>query len=470
MFIRQFYVPGIAHTSYLVGAKDTCAIVDPKRDVHDYLVAAGDMGTKITHILETHLHADFVSGHMELEQATDATIYAPQAGSCEFDHVAVAQGDAFDIGDMHFDVLDTPGHTPDCLCYVVADKARGDQPAAVFTGDTLFVGDVGRPDLFPGRGEELASELYDSLREKVLKLPDFCEVYPAHGAGSLCGRAMAEKRWSTIGYERRFNQALQHETRKAFIESLLTGMPTAPDHFSRCSEVNRKGPALVGTMAEVRQVSPQEMRSLVDQGHLVLDTRRPASFGGGHIPGSYNIIGAGNFPTFSGWLLPPDKPLLLVTDRGADIASLVTQLRRVGLDRVVGYLEGSFQAWANAGMPIESIPQMSVHELKRLCDSGERLTILDVRAQSEWDAGHIEGATHMPFPDTRTRYAEIGKNGTVALVCRTGARSSIAASILRQRDIENLAVVVGGMVAWAAAGYGPECAICTLPHGPRITQ
>jgi len=470
MFIRQFYVPGIAHTSYLVGAKDTCATVDPKRDVQDYLVAARGMGMSITHILETHLHADFVSGHLELQQATGAPIYAPKAGSCEFDHVAVAQGEGFDIGDMHLDVLDTPGHTPDCVCYVVTDKARGDQPVAVFTGDTLFVGDVGRPDLFPGRGEELASELYDNLREKVMKLPDFCEVYPAHGAGSLCGRAMSEKRWSTIGYERRFNQALQHETRETFIESLLNGMPTAPDHFSRCSEVNRKGPAPVNEMPEARRLSPQEMRSLIEQGNIVLDTRRPAGFGGGHIPGSYNIIGAGNFPTFSGWLLPPDTPLLLVTETGADVASLVTQLRRVGLDDVGGYLEGGIQAWGSAGMPIESIPQMSVHELKRLCDSGERLTILDVRAESEWDAGHIEGATHMPFPDTRTRYTEIGENGTVALVCRTGARSSIAASILRQRDIENLAVVVGGMVAWAAAGYGPECATCTLLHGPRITQ
>ena len=304
MLIRQFYVDGIAHASYLLGSKNACGIVDPKRDVEDYIEAAKQLGMRITHVLETHLHADFISGHMELADRTGATICAPKAGDCLFDHVPVSEDDSLEIGDMHIEVLQTPGHTPDSICYVVTDVSRGNDPVAVLTGDTLFVGDVGRPDLFPGRSEELASKLYDSLYDKVLKLPDFCEVYPPHGAGSLCGRAMSEKRSSTIGYERKFNVALQHRTREAFMEALLTDMPTAPDHFARCSEVNRNGPVLTADMPHPEPLSPEQANSFVEAGGIVVDTRAPAAFGGGHVPGSYNVYGRGNFATFLGWLLP----------------------------------------------------------------------------------------------------------------------------------------------------------------------
>ena len=467
MFVQQFYVEGLAHTSYLLGGKTTCAIVDPKRDVEDYLAAANEMHMTVTHILETHLHADFVSGHMDLARATGATVYAPRSGRCEFDHVAVGQGDTFGIEDMHIEVLDTPGHTPDCVCYVVTDRSRGDAPAAVFTGDTLFVGDVGRPDLFPGKAEVLASNLYDSLHDKVMALPDGCLVYPAHGAGSLCGRAMGAMRWSTIGYERQYNGALQHKTKEAFSRSLLTGMPQAPDHFARCSAINRKGPARVDDLPVPRALSVAETASLVDAGHVVVDARGGGSFGAGHIPGAYNIAAAGNFGTFAGWLLPPDKPIVLVADSVDRIGSLVVQLRRVGLDQVTGYLKDGMEAWVNAGRPIDVLRQMSVHDLKALCDSGQAMTIVDVRARGEWDGGHIDGATFMPLPDTRTRYAEIDANTPVALVCRTGGRAGTAGSILQQHGVGNLAVVAGGMSAWVAAGYAPECPMCALTHGPQ---
>jgi glyoxylase-like metal-dependent hydrolase (beta-lactamase superfamily II)/rhodanese-related sulfurtransferase len=471
MFAQQFYVDGLAHLSYLLGGKSACAIIDPRRDVEECLAAARAMGLKITHILETHLHADFVSGHIDLAKRTGAAIYAPRAGGCRFDHVAVAQGDSFDIEDMRIQVLDTPGHTPDCICYVVTDKSRGGEPAVVFSGDTLFVGDVGRPDLFPGMGKELASKLYDSLHGKLMKLPDTCLVYPAHGAGSLCGKAMGAMRVSTIGYERAHNPALQHKTLEDFSKALLSGMPDAPDHFARCSDINRRGPALVAGMPAPRPMSPAEVQALMGQGHIVVDARDYASFGGAHIPGAYNIDAAHNFSTFCGWILPPDKPIMVVAPSAEQVPTIATLLRRVGLDSVVGYLDGGMGPWTTSGLPVAHIPSTSVHEVHRHCEAGQKaLTILDVRALGEWSVSHIEGAVHMPLPATRTRFGELDKESTIALVCKSGARASTAGSILQQRGFQNLAVVAGGMTAWVAAGFAPECATCALTHGPRVTQ
>ena len=266
MFIQQFFVPGLAHTSYLLGGQKACAIIDPKRDVGDYIEVAKTMDLNITHILETHLHADFVSGHMDLSDMTGAKIFAPKTGRCLFDHVAVADGDTIEIEDMELKVLETPGHTPEHVSYVVTDRSRGSEPVAVFSGDTLFVGDVGRPDLFPGKGDELASKLYNSLYNKLMKLPDFCEVYPAHGAGSLCGRAMGAKRSSTIGYEKLYNSALKPQGEREFKEALLTGMPQTPDHFSRCSSINARGPALVKELSVPQALSPNEVGRSQGQG------------------------------------------------------------------------------------------------------------------------------------------------------------------------------------------------------------
>ena len=241
MFIQSFFVPGLAHLSYLLGGKGTCAIIDPRRDIEEYMAVAKAMGMRITHILETHLHADFISGHMDLAARTGAEIIVPKAGQCTFPHRPVGEGDEFQIEDMSIHVIDTPGHTPEHITYVVTDRSRGSEPAAIFCGDTLFVGDVGRPDLFPGQAVELTGKLFESLG-KLKALPDHVLVLPAHGAGSLCGRSMGAMRYSTIGYEKRYNAELQHKTVDAFRASLLSGMPEAPDHFSRCSDINRKGP------------------------------------------------------------------------------------------------------------------------------------------------------------------------------------------------------------------------------------
>jgi hydroxyacylglutathione hydrolase len=469
MIVHQFFVKGLAHSSYVLGGTKTCAVVDPQRDVQIYLDAAKSLGMTITHILETHLHADFISGHLDLAEKTGAQIFAPKAGKCAFDHVGLAEGDSVEIEDMVLGVLETRGHTPEHISYVVTDKARGQEPVAVFCGDTLFVGDVGRPDLFPGMAEELASSLFHNLHEKLLKLPDFCEVYPAHGAGSLCGRAMGAKRTSTIGYEKKYNGALQIRDRNEFIRSLTTNMPPAPDHFSRCSAINGKGPTLVRNLPVLEELAPEAFNEKVKGGNtIVLDVRSYDSFGGQHIPGSYHIDFGGNFATFAGWLLPPDASILLVTGDIVQPEEVAVWLRRVGLDQVVGYLGGGMFAWTTAGLPTGHVVQLSVEELHRMSTGEREMILVDVRAPREFEGFHIQGALNIPAPDLRTRYQELDPDVPTALVCSTGHRSSLGTSILKQHGFKNVFNIAGGMTGYSAAGYGPECPMCVAPHGPHF--
>jgi len=470
MLVQQFFVKGIAHSSYLLGGTKTCAIVDPRRDVDIYLDAAESLGMKITHILETHLHADFISGHLELAAKTEAGIYAPKTAQCTFDHIPLTEGDTVTIEDMVVSVMETPGHTPEHISYVVTDQGRGPDPVAVFCGDTLFVGDVGRPDLFPGKAQELAFTLYDSLHEKLLKLPDFCEVYPAHGAGSLCGRALGAKRTSTIGYERKYNGALQIHDKDAFVRSLLTDMPAAPDHFSRCSAMNANGPALVKNLPALELFYPASFDEMAKaRGAVVLDVRGYDAFGGQHVPGSYHLDLGGNFATFAGWIVPPEKEILLVALDRSQAEEAAVWLRRVGLDRVVGYLKGGMFAWATAGLPTGHVGQVSVEELRQMSTGDRTMTIVDVRAPSEYKGFHIEGAVNIPAPDLRNRYRELDPGIAAVLVCSTGIRSSLGASILKQHGFRDVLNGAGGMTAYAEAGYGPECPVCVIPHGPHFT-
>ena len=469
MIVQQFFVKGLAHSSYLLGGTKTCAIIDPRRDGDIYLDAAQSLDMEVTHILETHLHADFISGHRDLAEKTGATIYAPKAANCAFEHVSLAEGDTVTIEDMIVSVFETPGHTPEHISYVVVDEARGADPAGVFCGDTLFVGDVGRPDLFPGKAQELASQLYESLHEKLLKLPDFCEVYPAHGAGSLCGRAMGAKRTSTIGYERKYNAALQIKDREGFIASLTTNMPEAPDHFSRCSVINGSGPTLIQNLPSLEPFDPagfHEKASAEDT--VVLDIRSYDAFGGQHVPGSYHIDLSGNFATFAGWILPPDKAILLVGLDGVQAFEAAVWLRRVGLDRVIGYLKGGMFEWSKAGLETSHIGQLSVEELHQMSTGDQNMTIVDVRAPNEYQDFHIEGAVNIPAPDLRERYSELDPAIPTVLICSTGHRSSLSASILKQHGFKDVFNGAGGMTAYATAGYGPECPMCVLPHGPHF--
>ena len=469
MFIQTFFVPGLAHLSYLLGGKGTCAIIDPRRDIEEYLVVAKGMGMRITHILETHLHADFISGHMDLAARTGAEIIVPEAGQCIFPHRPVKEGDEFQIEDMNIRVLDTPGHTPEHITYVVTDRSRGSEPAAIFCGDTLFVGDVGRPDLFPGQAVELAGKLFDSL-SKLKALPDHVLVLPAHGAGSLCGRAMGAMRYSTIGYEKRYNAELQHKTVDAFRVSLLSGMPEAPDHFSRCSDVNRRGPSKLNELEIPKPLSPTEVNQLVKEGATVLDGRDYLAFGGAHIPGAWNIDMAGNFQTFSGWTLPPDKPVVLVLENDSRAQEAVAMLRRVGFDRIVGWLEGGMHAWSVAGFPSGHVQQISVQELAELSKKKPALMVLDVRGKLEFETLHLDGAVHMQAPDTRKRYTEVPMDQTVYIICNSGHRSSLACSILKQHGVQNAVNVTGGMTAYSAAGMIGACPTCTAPHLPAAKE
>jgi glyoxylase-like metal-dependent hydrolase (beta-lactamase superfamily II)/rhodanese-related sulfurtransferase len=468
MFMQQYYVAGLSHLSYLIGGSRSCAIIDPKRDIQAYLDTAGAMELKITHILETHLHADFVSGHLELAEKTGAKIYAPHAGNCQFAHVGLFEGDSLKIEDIEFRVLQTPGHTPEHISYVVIDHSRGAEPVALFSGDTLFVGDVGRPDLFPGRSNELGEKLFDSLK-KLLSLPDFCEIYPAHGAGSFCGRALSAKRSSTIGYEKRYNYALQIKNQEEFIKTLTTGMPEAPDHFHRCSEINRKGPML---SKDLPYLTPYDSLSfyhkMSEKNTIVLDVRPYENFGGQHVPGAYHIDLRSNFSTFAGWILPPEMDILLVSDNQVQATEAFIQLRRVGLDRIIGYLDGGMSAWIKFGLPTNHICQISAGELKRRMSEGHDLTIVDVRSNKEFESGHIEGAINIPFADLRTKADELSPNIPIVVICSSGQRSSLGASLLKQKGFKEVINFAGGMAAYNAAGYGPECAYCAAPHLPKI--
>lgn len=466
MFVKSFFLKGLSHISYILGAGRKCAVIDPRRDIDIYLEEAGAMGYTITHILETHLHADFISGHIELAKKTGAKIAGPRSADMQFDHEGLADGDEFSIEHVKIRVMETPGHTPEHISYIVTDTSRGGEPCVIFTGDTLFVGDAGRPDLFPGRADELAEKLFHSLN-KIMKLPDFVEVFPAHGAGSLCGKAISAKRSSTIGYERLYNPVLQHKNLETFKKRLLSGMPSAPDHFKRCSAMNRAGATPLNELPQVKLLSPWIFHKLAKKDeYLVLDVRDFNWFCGSHIPGAINIDTGSNFPTFAGWLLPVDKTLLLVTGCPEELEKALLGLRRVGLDKVEGVLEDGMYKWEIAALPVETIPQMSVHEIRKKCMSGE-INLLDVRSEKEFEAYHIERAENLPAPDARENFAKVKE--PAAVICNSGQRSAMAASILQNRGVKNIINVPGGMTAWKTAGYSDACPCVEITHGPKLS-
>ena len=475
MIVLPFFVEGLAHSSYLVGGDSCCAIVDPSRDVAHYIGAADGLGLRITHVLETHLHADFVSGHLELAEKTGAEILAPASANCAFEHRPVSEGDKIALDHIELRVFETPGHTPEHISYVAIDRRRGADPVGVFCGDTLFVGDVGRPDLFPGRAEELAEKLFVSVHEKLATLPDFCEVYPAHGAGSLCGRAMSAKRSSTIGFEKRANPALKIEKKQDFVASLTRNMPPAPDHFSICTHINRQGPAKVAELPRWKRLkAPAFFAQSQRPDTFVLDVRSYSAFGGQHVPGAINIDFRGNFPTFAGWVVPYDKALLLVVgdkargDNNGGLEKVVTWLRRVGLDRVEAVLDGGMFGWGVNGLPSDHILQLSAVELYERITAAQPLQLLDVRAPQEFDQAHIDGALNIPAPDVRHRHDELRKDVATAITCSTGYRSSLAASILAGMGFKKLFNVAGGMNGYHAAGHLGRCRMCVAPHGPQV--
>ena len=469
MQIKHYFIDKIALSSYILAGSDVCAVIDPQRDIDIYIDEARELGVEITHILHTHMHADFVSGHMDLAEKTGAKIYVAKDANCTFDHVGLSEGDTIEIEDFIINVLETPGHSPDHLCFVVVDKSRGEDPICAFVGDTLFVGDVGRPDIFPDIAQELADKLYHSLFDKILKLPDFCEVLPAHGAGSLCGKAMGAKWRTTIGYEKKYNPSLQITDKDEFIRSLTEDMPPAPDHFHRCNDINREGPELVSELPRMKNLNPESFKEMIEEGDVVIvDTRSYLAFGSLHIHGSWSLDINGNLPTFAGWVLPVDKDLLVVSDSFEEAEKTTVWLRRVGQDRIVGYLDGGMAAWAAKGYKSKHITQISAEELHDKIKSSSKFVLLDVRAEDEFEDSHIEGAINIPVADLRERHKDLNKEDTIAIICSSGNRSSLGSSILCMNGFDNIYNVAGGMTGYSAAGYVKRCTVCEVPHGSRF--
>lgn len=469
MLLKHYFVKKIAHSSYILAGQNTCAVVDPQRDVDLYINEARGMGVEITHILQTHLHADFVSGHLDLAKKTGAKIYVAKSAACKFDHVPLVEGDSFEIENMQLKVIETPGHTPEHVCYIISDTTRSESPIGVFVGDTLFVGDVGRPDLFPKIANDLAGKLYHSLHDKLFHLPDYCEVYPAHGAGSLCGRSMGAKYLTTIGYERNFNPVMQIEDQAEFIKSLTENMPPAPDHFSRCSDINRNGPTQLTDLPHIKKIKAESAMDLIEKDDIcLLDTRNFLAFGSQHIPNSWHLDLNGNFPTFAGWVLPTDKDFLIIADDHQKVEESNIWARRVGVDRIVGYLDGGINAWITKGLRTKSISQLSSEDLHDLITNEANFALIDVRAPAEFEENHIKGAINIPVSDLRTRDNELDKDKKNVLICSSGNRSSLGTSILEQKGFTNICNVAGGMTGYSATGYIKECKVCMNPHGSRF--
>jgi len=461
MYFKQFYLGCLAHASYLIGSGGAGAVVDPQRDVDQYLEEAKAQGLEIKYVIETHLHADFVSGHRELAGRTGAEIVFSEKARATFPHRTVREGDELTIGKVGLRILETPGHTPESICILVTDTEVSQQPQKVLTGDTLFIGDVGRPDLAGGLGytpEMMAGMMYDSLHEKLLRLDDAVEVYPAHGAGSMCGRNMSQETSSTIGEQKKLNYALTPMTKDAFINMMTVDLPPAPDYFSKDAEINRTGAATLAEIARPAALSPFEVEALAKAGHVVLDVRSAADFGAGHVPGSVNIGLGGQFAIWSGSLLSMTTPIVIVAESEEKVDEAVLRLARVGIETVKGYLGGGVETWREAGLELEQVPQVSVDELRTLIDDEQVAQILDVRRPPEFEGGHVPRAIHAPLSELRERISQLPFDPAkpTAVICAGGYRSSAASSLLQQQGFTNLFNVAGGTAAWIKAGHPVE--------------
>ena len=460
MVFKQFYLGCLAHASYLIGSEGEAAVVDPQRDVDQYIEEAERQGLRIRYVLETHLHADFVSGHRELAERTGAEVVFGEKAGALFPHRAVKDGEALRIGTVSIQALETPGHTPESVCWLVRDASEPDRPAKLLSGDTLFIGDVGRPDLVGSKGltpAMMAGMMYDSIHQKILTLQDDTEVFPAHGAGSACGRNISSERSSTIGLQRRTNYALQPMTRDQFIELMTSELAEPPPYFSMDAEINRRGAGRLGELRADR-LRPAEVEERIAAGAIPLDVREVASFGTAHLPRSVNIGLRGEFASWAGSLLPPDTSLVLVADSEEQVAEALTRLARVGLENAGGYLDGGVKVWCDAGKGTGSLPQIDVSELQRMINENPQLQVVDVRRPGEWAAGRLERAVHIPLQQLASRHGELDRSRPAAVICGGGYRSSTAASILLRHGFPApLFNVAGGMGAWMRSGYAVVC-------------
>jgi hydroxyacylglutathione hydrolase len=451
MYFEQFYLGCLAHASYMLASRGEAIVVDPQRDVDIYLKAAEERGVKILHIFETHLHADFVSGHKELAARTGAKIYMGANAGAKFPHIAVQDGFELRAGKLLLKVLDTPGHTPESICILITDEEKSFNPWAVLTGDTLFLGDVGRPDLSTTHTPaELGGMLYDSLHRKLLTLADEVLVYPAHGAGSLCGRNMRAERSSTIGTERLTNYALQIKDKEEFVRQLTTNLPTRPAYFLQDAEINREGAPTLSDLPELPPIPAAQLKSLLDDGVIALDVRPGEQFAREHVPGSINIALSGQFASWAGTVLGLTGRPVLIADSADQLSEARLRLARVGLEDPRGYLKGGVEAWKHAGFALAEFSQVTVQALHDELRSSI-FQVLDVRREPEWQAGHVDGATWWPLDNFKVSPPEIDRERPVAVHCKSGYRSMIACSLLQRAGFKNVTNVIGGFDAWQQA-------------------
>jgi hydroxyacylglutathione hydrolase len=472
MFLRRFFEPSIAQTSYLIGCPEAgeAIVIDPNRDVEPYIAAAKSEGARITHVTETHIHADFVSGTRELAARTGATMLVSAAGGPDWAYAfaeapgvrTVRDGDRLDVGQVRLDVRHTPGHTPEHLTFLVTDRATTDAPMGAATGDFLFVGDVGRPDLLEraahlaGTMEVGARALYRSLQAFAAE-PDWLQIWPGHGAGSACGKGISSIPQSTLGYEKRFNWAFRAASEAAFVRGVLSGQPDPPTYFARMKQLNQQGPAVLGQWSTPPRLGgdrPEvELARLLAAGDVVIDTRRADQFGVGHVPGTVNLPLNGSFPNWAGWLLPYDRDLTLIVSTVEALQTAVRYLALIGLDRVRGYVEATVvDRWSDTGQPLATIARIDPADLaESLRHRG--VTLVDVRNDGEWSGvGHIEGAVHIPLGHLTERLAELPRERPIVLQCQGGGRSAIGASLLRARGYRTVINFAPGISGWIADG------------------
>ena len=455
--IDRIFTPGLAQVAYLVAdpAAGVVAVIDPRRDIDAYLDWANAHSVRIAAIFETHVHADFVSGARELAEATGAPIYASRLGHEEFAHTPLDDGDEITIGSVRLRAYFTPGHTPEHLSYLLFDPAHGDQPRALFSGDSLFVGDVGRPDLLGEAATRgLAEQLYHTVVDRLATLPDDVIVYPGHTAGSACGKKIGDAPSTTIGQEKLVSYAFHAPSQEAFITRVLADMPPPPTYYPVLKRVNKVGATLLADLPTGEALTPEMVATRQAAGALVVDARTPGAFGAGHLPGAI-FAGLGpNFLAWLGWLAPYDREIILVLDHDEAFAEARTELRRIGLDRVAGYLAGGLDSWHSAGREVATLPQITVQELQERLAGAEPPAVLDVRSDDEWTSGHIGAAEHL-FAGLIAQGADLpldGGSGPLAVICGSGYRSSVANSLLQARGYTNLLNVTGGMTAWQEAG------------------
>jgi hydroxyacylglutathione hydrolase len=468
MFFHKITTPGLSIQSYLIGdeVSKRCAVIDPVRDIDEYVEIASHHQLNITDILETHVHADFLSGALELKTHLSGkpTIHCSAMGGSEWipkycDH-AVRDGEDISLGEVRLQAIHTPGHTPEHMMWAVFDDTRSaDTPWLILSGDFLFVGAIGRPDLL---GEEatgqLTDDLYATLFEKIVSIPDYVEIHPAHGSGSLCGKAIQSRGSSTMGYERRFNPFMQQLSKGEWVDHLMDGMPKSPPYFSRMKKTNVEGPSIIGKKFEqLNLVSISEAKKMVDdENGIILDARNQHDFALLHIDQSINIPYGKNMSIWAGWFIGENQPIILTTDDVQQYNDIYRQLIRVGLDNIIGYLDGGITAWEETNYPTSEFETWSVEKLNTLMSTNDPITIVDVRTCGEWQSGHIPGAIHIPVDSLNEKISTQNLEDKLAIICRTGYRSSLAASVASRQGFKDVINVDGGMVSWHQKNYPIE--------------